>query len=323
MNKIVTHAGQAHADDLMAVALIMLKEGWKFTDCGCKSCNGVEVVRVNDCKAADFPDAKFIVDIGKEHDSKMGWFDHHQFPKDSPPACAFTLVAAYYGIDRSKMYWIDRLELLDSKGPYVWFRHHYGRRPKNQKELNDALGSIDVFSWFTRIANRGRDNPAAFQEAIVLAMNWLKMELEYHERRPENYAFAKSSLEMIPVGDFKMAFFRQKAMRGINDVLDDVSFDPACIVTGKLDDRGNGFSATKLNDDPRVNFLPRKGEKGCIFAHENGFCLKWEDNWEGFLSAVQRSIQTETIVMRSPAPVSGFSGTQGFPSFGVSGAGCP
>lgn len=306
--KIVTHAGQAHADDLMAIALIVIKEGWNLAD--------VEIVRVNDGKAADFPDAKFVVDVGKEHDSKMGWFDHHQFSKETPPVCAFTLVAAYYGINREKMHWIDRLELLDSKGPYVWFHKHYGRRPRHQKELNDALGSIDVFSWFTRVANRGHENPKAFLEALELCIKWLRMELEYHERRPENFAFAKANLEVIPVGDFKMLFFRQKAMRGINDVIDEMSAkDPACIVTGKLDDRGGGYSATKLNDDPRVNFTPRDGEKGCVFAHKNGFCLKWEDNWNGFVGAVERSIQSDTVIMKNP--FAGFSGIHGFSGRGM------
>lgn len=283
MHRIVTHSGQAHADDIMAIALIIIKEGWALTD--------VEIVRINDGKAADFEDAEFVVDVGREHDSKMGWFDHHQLPSDAPPKCAFTLVADYYGIERAKMPWIDRLELLDSKGPNAWFRSVYGRAPKGNKELNEALGTIDVFSWFTRVANRGHENQSAFRDAISLATRWLGMELEYHDRRDENFAYAKGNLEIIKMDGFSIAFFKQRAMRGINDVLDGLTEnDPSVIVTGKLDDRGDGYSAMRLNDDLRVDFLRRKGEEGCVFAHENGFCLKWSNDWDGYLDAVKRSV---------------------------------
>lgn len=289
---IVTHSGQAHADDLMAIALILIKER--------STPRTANIIRVPNCNAADYPDADFIVDIGKQYDPAKRWFDHHQFPKDAPAECAFTLVAKHYGIGRGELYWIERLAILDSKGPYDWFQLEFGREADHFGEVEKALGSIDVFSWFTRLANETYIDATAFTRSLEMAILWLKGELAFLANRPKNIAFAKANLEIIDMGKFKMAFFRQKEMRGTGMVCNEVSkADRSIIVTGKLDDRGDGFSALRLNNSRRVNFLPRKGEPNCIFAHENGFCLKWKNDWPSFLEAVQRSVVEIEIL---PAP---------------------
>lgn len=284
--KIVTHAGQCHADDLMAVALICIKER--------VDPRSIEILRINDGKAEDFPDADFIVDVGKQYDPEKKWFDHHQFPKDHAPECAFTLVAAHYGIGRNDLNWIERLAYLDSKGPWEFYKNQLGRKARNRKEIDNFLGTCDVFSWFCRIANTTYKDPDAFVVGLELAIRWLKSELDYIPNRKDNFKYAMSNLKIVDMGSFKIAHFNQKESKGINDVCDDISSkDPTIIIQSCPDNRGSGFAAWRLNDCRRVDFSPLKGETGCVFAHVQGFCVKWENNWDGFLDAIKKSVSTE------------------------------
>lgn len=280
--KILTHAGQAHADEIMAIALILIKEKVAL--------DAAEIVRVNNCEPEKCVDADFVVDVGRKHEPANGWFDHHQFPKDAPAECAFTLVANHYGLKRNALSWIERIALLDSKGPWTWFEKTFGRPAKSMTEINLAQGP-DVFSWFVHRANASYKNPRAFIDAVEMALDWLRAEMEYIEARPINIDFAQKNMKVLDMGGFKVAHFNQKEMRGIGELCDELSTaDPSIVISSKLDDRGEGYSATRWNNSPRVDFLPRKGEKGCIFAHENGFCLKWENDWDGFLNAMKRSV---------------------------------
>lgn len=284
MLKIVTHSGQAHADDLMAIALILIKENYAPKE--------ATILRVNECKVEDYPDANFIVDIGKHYDASKGWFDHHQFAVDAPADCAFTLVAAHYGLGRDQLSWIERLAILDSKGPWTWFENQFGRPATGMEEINEALTTFDVFSWFCHEANRSYEDPFAFTGALELAVRWLKAELKHLENRKANRAFAESNLQLIDMGHFKIAFFKTKELRGSNGVADDLhAKDEDVVIVARLDDRSDGFSAMRLSNSERVNFLPRKGEPNCIFAHENGFCLKWKNDWDSFLDAIKRSVE--------------------------------
>lgn len=284
--KIITHGAQAHPDEIMATALILLKHNI--------SPNDAQILRVDELNLDDpapHADADYIVDVGRKHDPERHWFDHHQFPKDAAPECAFTLLWKHFGYARNDLSWIDQFATLDSKGPFYWFEKKFGRPAKNMKEISGVLGTIDVFSWFAHVANTSYKNPNAFKDALNLAIPWLRSELDYMTSRRENVAFARANLTIVDMKSFKVAYFAQKEMRGTTEVCNEiVEADPLVIITAKLDDRGPGYSALRLNNCPRVDFLPRKGEPDCIFAHESGFCLKWKKDWTTFLSALQRSV---------------------------------
>lgn len=282
--RIVTHAGQAHADDLLAVALILIKE------------NAIQpgaalIERFSDGKAEEWDFADFVVDIGRKYDASKGWFDHHQFPSDAPPDCAFTLVAEHYGIKRNSLRWIERVAVLDSKGPWVWFEKAIGRPAKNMAEI-DSLLCGDVFSWFTRTANQSYKNEHAFRDALNMTIPWLQNELAYIDSRERNVGYARNNLKIVDLGSFKIAYFNQKEMKGVGELCDIITTeDPSIIVSCKPDDRGDGYSATRLNNQLRVDFHPREGETNCVFAHVNGFCLKWKNDWDSFVDAVKRSVK--------------------------------
>ncbi len=89
MSKIlVTHDGKFHADDVFAVATILLAE------------EGVTVVRTRDEKR--IADADCVVDVGGIYDEEKGRFDHHQpsgagVRASTIPYASFGLVWKRYG----------------------------------------------------------------------------------------------------------------------------------------------------------------------------------------------------------------------------------
>jgi hypothetical protein len=104
---ILTHPGGAHKDEFLACCLLV-------------AVSGAPVVR-REPTAEDLADRSIaVVDVGGEHDAGRGNFDHHQFPKDHPPACALTLVLQYLGVyedARAFRDWLEPAEWFDSRGP--------------------------------------------------------------------------------------------------------------------------------------------------------------------------------------------------------------
>lgn len=92
MNKTVaTHSGAFHADEIFAVATLMLalKEE-------------VFVVRTRDPKA--YEKADFVIDVGGVYDPKNGRFDHHQIGgagmhQNTIPYASFGLLWKEYGVE--------------------------------------------------------------------------------------------------------------------------------------------------------------------------------------------------------------------------------
>lgn len=65
--KIITHSGQFHADEVLAIALLRL--------IGCEA----PIERTYTPTPEDFADSRvFVLDVGKQYDPKLGNFDHHQ-----------------------------------------------------------------------------------------------------------------------------------------------------------------------------------------------------------------------------------------------------
>lgn len=280
--KIITHGGQAHADEVLAVALILIKEG--------KTPIEVQVVRT--CKERRARDwrkdgADFVVDVGGDYDPRKGWFDHHQFPNDAKPCCSFTLVARKYKVDLSFFDWARKLAVIDSKGPAAWFKEVVGRKPRNGHESSLLCGTGD--SFFVYLANMANKD---FDKAVRLGMEWLNNEFREAQELKDGLARSLKIAKIVKVGNYKMAFYDQKDPRGSLAATDKLmEKHKGLIVAAMRDQRGDGYSAVRMNDDKRVDFSKREKDDGCVFAHKNGFVLKWKDDWDGFVAAVARSIK--------------------------------
>ena len=280
--KVVTHAGAAHADEVLSIALIMIRENLQWED--------LDLVRVIDGRARDWPDANFVVDVGRDYDPRRKWFDHHQFPREAAPACSFTLVAKYYKIDLNTLFWSRKLAVVDSKGPMAWVQELIGRRPLDNKEFSTLFGESDSF-----MAYLGDVASLDFRKGVELGKDWLALKLKQATERKAALETANGIMKVIDLGNgTKMAWFDTRDMAGVIQASSGASDrDPDVVVSAMRDDRGSGYAAYRIDDDERVDFCLVKDQKGCLFAHNSGFCMKFEDNWDGFLDAVKRSIKGE------------------------------
>jgi hypothetical protein len=303
--KIVTHSGTAHADEIMAIALLAHHHDVKIEEWD------LEIVRVNNCDPETERDRAYdtfrkcrgldpcelfnfyVVDIGKVHDKDKGFFDHHQFAADAPPACSFSLIAGHLGYTHKDFPWMRKMEFIDSKGPFAWFKEKMGRHPANHQEIRDVMGDGDsVFEYFPRVSNVVPDSMFMYYRAVSMAHAWLGLELDWLQKKTKNVEYARKNMRVVDLGSFKMVYFDQKETKGTLEICDELAAqDPTIIMTGKLDERGDGFSAMRLADNPRVDFAPREFDGDCVFAHKNGFVLKWKANWDGYLDALKRSVK--------------------------------
>jgi hypothetical protein len=278
--KIVTHAGQAHADEVLAIALIMVNEGLAWED--------LDVVRAVDGRARDWPDADFVVDVGRDHDPRRRWFDHHQFPRDASPACSFTLVARHYGVDLNPLFWSRKLAVVDSRGPMAWVTELLGRRPRDSREFSSLLGEGDSFmAYLADVASLD------FRKGVELGKDWLSLKFAQAAECKAMLDAANRTMRVLDLGKgVKAAWFDTRDPAGVVQASSDArDKDPAVVVSAMRDDRGAGYAAYRIDDDERVDFGPLQGQKGCLFVHNTGFCMKFKDDWEGFLDAVRRSVK--------------------------------
>src|SRR3990172_8867726 len=84
--RIVTHPGEAHRDELLAVAVVLGLNRWL-------------PVERRDATQVDLQDpAVIVLDQGGRHDPALSDFDHHQLGRDEPAACTLTLLLGHLGL---------------------------------------------------------------------------------------------------------------------------------------------------------------------------------------------------------------------------------
>ena len=273
--KIITHAGKAHLDDLMAcsIAIAHLRIWNDFTN--------VEIER-RDPTDAELEDHSVVVlDVGGRYEPTNGNFDHHQLPRGSKDS-AMTLLAA-------------NLEMPNgaSIAEYV---------PGDEEFPVDSMASFleDVFPWFRRRAEL--DSCGPFATAKSAGVDWNVVEsflgpfedivLSEFEKDPITVA---SKLADVIIRKWE-AFSKVLAARKIDHpwwsdgefaIVDFTAADPAkteevsdamtADINGVAifhDNRGDGLTLLRLKDDPRIDFTKVKDDKEVIFAHAGGFIAK-------------------------------------------------
>lgn len=107
--RILTHAGAAHADDVVSVALVLASD-----PAVCR------IDRLPFVPADALEDSSvYVLDIGGRHDPDKRNFDHHQLPPE-PPRCTVSLVLAHLGLEadaRRFWPWLEPFENNDVLGP--------------------------------------------------------------------------------------------------------------------------------------------------------------------------------------------------------------
>lgn len=265
---VVTHPGQAHADEVLAIAFLLAQR------------STMTIVRREPTEAELNYSDVYVVDIGGRYEARDLNFDHHQFDRDAPPACALTLILQHFNCYEAwcAVYpWVKGIEKMDSKGPFAV-----------AKELGvefDALKPY-VFCPFAGaiLAAVGSVNRLApgdpFHGMLVELGKHLQQKVEKAKELWDHFD-ETTLLEFY--GSIKVAIFDQTGAEGIESWMAVRELEADCVIT--KDDRGSGLSLFRRNDCPKIDFSRCEGMSNVTFAHKNGFIAKISDvDWTPVLS---------------------------------------
>lgn len=267
MRTIVTHPGGAHKDDLLAVCVLAA-----LHDC--------PIVR-REPTAEELADPEVaVVDIGGVHDPAKWNFDHHHFPRESPPTCALSLVLDHLGLYEDALRfcdWLETAEWFDSRGPKKtseWL----GVPRRAISQLNSP---IDV-TLLRRFAQSKRLEPTdplyAFMKMVgrdlLDFLREARARLDFVAARVERWEIRCGAdvVEALFLPRTDAAADEPSAMLG--------SYVRAQRLEGVIaalvypDRRGDGFGIGRYEDHPRLDFSRVEGEPDVHFAHKSGFMCK-------------------------------------------------
>ncbi|MCU0748544.1 MAG: MYG1 family protein [Akkermansiaceae bacterium] len=265
--RILTHPGGSHKDEFLACCLLMARYG-------------VPVVRREPTDADLADPAIAVVDVGGEHDPARGNFDHHQFPKDSEPLCALSLVLQHLGVyeDARKFCdWLEPAEWFDTRGPVETARW----LGVDRDQMAKLHSPIDV-TLLRRFAKTSELNPG---EPLWEVMSWIGADLlEYLGQLRERLDYIAKFGEFweipSPTGSFHVLYMpRTEPMpdepsSGLGRFIEDHPDGDKIVGLVYPDRRGQGFGLSRHNDHPRLDFTRISDCPDVHFAHARGFVAK-------------------------------------------------
>lgn len=173
--KIITHSGAFHADDVFAVATLLLLLGDTQT----------EIIRTRDKEL--FETADFVVDVGGVYDPSKKRFDHHQVTgagahENGVPFASFGLVWKEYGLQVASS--IEIAELIESK--IVMFVDAVDNGVDINKPLFEDFRPYTIsdylYSYWIDEQIKEEEIDTIFSQVVVLAKDLLVREIEKAKR---------------------------------------------------------------------------------------------------------------------------------------------
>lgn len=169
MIKIITHAGRAHKDEILAIAGIVIVEN--------VSVDEVEIERVFEVDKNKHRDA-YIVDVGREFDGDK-LFDHHQGGPGMEGVSSFGLVVRSFSKLRALIGTplLDRIDHDDCYGPQKT-QEKFGITVKNNHFFNNAYEPLEemmIINWM----KGGEYQKSALRSAVEM----LRYQIEKEEMK--------------------------------------------------------------------------------------------------------------------------------------------
>lgn len=278
---ILTHPGSSHKDEFLACCVLLAD-------------HRVPIVRREPTAGDLTAPGIAVVDVGHQHDPEMGNFDHHQFPKDHPPACSLSLVLQHLGLyedARAFCDWLEPAEWLDTRGPNEtsrWLGIDRGTLAK----LNSP---IDV-TLLRRFASVARLDPG---EPLWEVMRWIGEDLiRYLRSLRQRLDFIAEVSEFweIPTesGSFHVCYIPrtdplpEDPSSGMVRFVESHPTGPKIVGLIYPDRRGSGYGLSRHNDSPLLDFTRIGDCKDVHFTHARGFVAKTSATDSGRLKELLR-----------------------------------
>ena len=252
VRRIVTHGGLPHMDDIMACAIAYA--------------SGVAhdaVIERRNPKPGELESMTVLVlDVGGVHDPVHLDFDHHQRSREEEPKCAFKLFSEWLGVDEefSMLFpWYATWNLLDVAGPNAT-----AAALGTTWERLEGLVANPLADFVIR---RFADDPSFRQKIVLTLANAIGLTRRLWKSISEKIVV----LEVcgLPAGDFTACATEE--ISRCSDTWIRLN-RPALIIS--RDNRGEGLTILRCNDDPRLDFSRCAGKPYAAFCHPGGFLVK-------------------------------------------------
>jgi len=270
---IVTHPGGAHTDDFLSCCLLV-------------STYEVPVERRDptECDLADI--ATFVVDVGGRHEAALNNYDHHQFANDQEPVqCALSLVLKHFGLYETAFKhcpWLEVAERMDVHGPNktsVWMG--INRDQLAQLHSPTHFSMVKLFSKQSKLVpdealyammKQIGDDVLNYLKTLEIKIRWFERHAKIHKIEAETGCFFVMQVvrEGVVEDDQSLGMFQ------FIDQYNEVHSDAQIIGTIMPDRRSEGYSLTRFQDHPALDFNRVKGRDGVHFVHASGFVAKTE-----------------------------------------------
>ncbi len=264
IQKIVVHPGGAHKDDFLACALLLAKYP-------------VKIERREPCEA-DLADPKIcVVDVGGEWNEELMNFDHHQFPRDSEPLCALSLVLKHLDLYEEALKfcdWLEVTEWIDTRG-IVETSKWLGLDRKTVSKLNSPV-DVTILRRFAIKTEHSVGQP------IWEVMKMIGEDLcEYISGMKRRLAYVSEHVQILDMSFGKKILFMPRseplaedASSGMGRYVEEAGLKEEVVGMIYPDRRGEGYGISRYNDDKRLEFTKIEAEDDIHFAHTKGFIAK-------------------------------------------------
>lgn len=260
---LVTHPGSAHKDDLLACCVLL-------------AANPAPIER-REPTDEDLANPQIaVIDVGDRHQPEKGNFDHHQFPRDTPPTCSLSLVLQHLGLYQdAKAFceWLEPAEWFDCRGA-IQTAKWLGVERDVIGKLNSP---IDV-TLLRRFAASSLHQPG---EPIWEILRLVGQDLvDYLTSTRERIDFIDTHHELWEIAGQRFLFIPrteplpEDPSAGIGHFLRDKQL--ASSVAGMIypDRRNTGYGISRYEDHPSLDFSSLEKELDVHFAHKSGFVAK-------------------------------------------------
>lgn len=247
--KIITHDGNAHFDEFLALALIIAHYDDKV----------FEIERRDPTeKELKNPDV-WVVDIGHRYEPDLRNFDHHQ---DQSLGASFVLIAAYL-----------KLEDAFKNAPWWYFKDQIDRHGdyKVAEELGiDSLVPLNsplenyIIKKFSEDPNEVKHIMKDFGKALINNALQLKEQIAFWAKCKQKTIKGK----IVIIGE-------TDDPGGSVQFSEKQKLAPAIRVC--YDSRGEGWSISTIKDAPGIDFYLIESSEKVKFAHKNGFIAKTKE----------------------------------------------
>ena len=264
LSLVLTHPGGAHTDEFLACCLLLAD-------------NEVAVLRAEPTPEQLSDKTVAVVDVGGEWEPERMNFDHHQFPRDSEPLCALSLVLKHLGLYEDALEfcdWLPVAEYIDTRGIIAT-----SRWLNVDRETVSKLNSPIHVGMIRQFAQKSRHEPG---EPIWELMRCLGSDLQYFLKAMRSrLEFLEGVVQLTELSNGQKVVFLprteplpEEPSSGIGRFIERKGWKKEIVGMIYPDRRGDGYGISRFDDHPRMDLSGLSEQPDVHFAHKSGFVAK-------------------------------------------------